>query len=102
MQRLSARNVKALLLSTCAIVFTSAAIAQPSVATNPNQVAILHWYRSNQTATFAVGSGAGQAAFDGGSMWITNFSANTVTKLQASDGRPQGNFAAGMSPSGIA
>ncbi|HET9305534.1 MAG TPA: hypothetical protein VFO46_05855, partial [Candidatus Sulfotelmatobacter sp.] len=70
--------------------------------TNPNQVAILRWYRSNQAATFAVGKGPGQAAFDGSSMWITNFSGGTVTKLRASDGAWLGNFQAGNSPAGIA
>ena len=66
---------------------SSGAISQAGVGiptANPNQVAILRWYRSNQAATFAVGKGPGQAAFDGSSMWVANTSANTVTKTPGS------------------
>src|ERR1700694_4426491 len=73
-----------------------------SSTVNPNQVAILRWYRANQTATFAVGKGPGQAAFDGSSIWVANKSADTVTKLRASDGSSLGDFPAGSSPSGLA
>ena len=76
--------------------------AGSAATTNPNQIAILRWYRANSAATFAVGQSPGQAAFDGSNIWVTNSNANTVTKLRASDGASLGEFPAGTSPSGIA
>src|SRR5258708_37353821 len=89
-------------LLICLLFLSSSLLAQQSSsspstipASNPNQIAILRWYRANQTARFAVGNGPGQVAFDGSNIWVTNSSSNTVTKLQASDGTVLGNFAAG-------
>src|ERR1700682_198285 len=107
------------LVAVCILVFSSALFGQqggsassvnamktPAAASsiapaNPNQVAILRWYRANQTATFAVGKGPGQAAFDGSSIWVANKSSDTVTTLRASDGSSLGDFPAGSSPSGL-
>src|SRR5690242_13521677 len=72
----------------------SSTVTTQRAVQNPNQIAILRWYPANQAATFAVGAGPGQIAFDGSNMWVTNSSANTVTKLQASDGKSLGNFPA--------
>jgi DNA-binding beta-propeller fold protein YncE len=41
-------------------------------------------------------------AFDGANIWVTNRGSNSVTKLRASDGAPQGTFGTGQVPEGIA
>ncbi len=71
-------------------------------AKNPLQIAILHWYNANQTASFAVGTGPIGVAFDGANIWVANLSSNNVTKLRASDGTTLGTFAVGTSPHGVA
>src|SRR5436305_9423749 len=81
---------------------SAAAAPAATLPNNPNQIALLRWYRINQEATFPVGQGAGEAVYDGSNMWISNFSANTVTKIQASDGALLGTFDAGNSPAGMA
>src|SRR4051794_36231844 len=43
--------------------------------------------------TFPVGDQPEALAFDGANVWVTNALDNTVTKLRASDGAPQGTFA---------
>src|SRR5207248_3355407 len=48
--------------------------------------------------TFPVGNGPDWLAFDGANVWVTNHWDNTVTKLRASDGAPQGTFAVGGGP----
>ena len=65
---------------------------------NPQQIAILHWYKANRTAQFNVATGP--AAFDGAHIWVIN--SNNVTKLRASDGASLGTFAVGDCPVGIA
>src|SRR5215469_12358111 len=52
---------------------------------NPLQIAILHWYSANQTASFGTGNSPRGVAFDGSSIWVANTGDGTVTKLQASD-----------------
>src|SRR3954463_8945932 len=81
---------------------SSSSTTASAPAQNPNQVAILRWYRSNQAASFAAGQGAGQVVFDGSNVWVSNSTANTVTKLRASDETSLGEFAAGPSPAGMA
>jgi len=64
---------------------------------------ILRWYRANQAASFAVGQGKrGQAAFDGNNIWVSNSTANTVTKLegQATETSLGGVRGRGNSPTG--
>jgi len=48
--------------------------------------------------SFPVGKGPAFLAFDGANIWCTDFNDNTVTKLRASDGVPQGTFAVGEIP----
>ena len=71
---------------------------------NPLQIAILHWYGANQTASFGVGNGPEGVAFDGASLWVSNRSDGSVTKLRASDGACAGTctFAVGSLPIGVA
>jgi outer membrane protein assembly factor BamB len=80
--------------------FGAANSAPPPV--NYDAVAILRWYRANLTTAFGVGSAPTGVAFDGKDIWVTNFTSNDVTKLQASDGALLGTLAAGSSPSGVA
>jgi len=69
---------------------------------NPNQIAILHWYNANQTASIAVGNEPNGVAFDGTNIWVANAGGNNVTKLRASDGATLGIFDVGMVPWGVA
>jgi DNA-binding beta-propeller fold protein YncE len=41
-------------------------------------------------------------AFDGVSVWVTNFSDNTVTRLRSTNGQNMGTFPTGRSPDGVA
>jgi hypothetical protein len=68
---------------------------------NPNQVAILKWYPVNTTATFPVGRAPWAAAFDGSSIWVTNFPDATVTRLRPSDGLRLGTFKTGNGPTAM-
>jgi len=53
----------------------------PGASLNPLQIAILHWYDTNQTwGDFPVGSFPLGVAFDGANIWTANFSSNTVSK----------------------
>src|SRR5258708_33042990 len=87
-----------------------AVVAQPGAALSgvvrspkiPLQVAILHWYNANQTASFPVGTEPTGVAFDGGNIWVVNDSNSTVSKLRASDGTTLGTFAVGFFPLGVA
>src|SRR5436305_165458 len=76
--------------------------APVAAAQNPNQIAILRWYRANEAATFAVGPGAGQVAFDGTNIWVANTGDSTLTKLRASDGSTVGTLTAGVGPVALA
>ncbi|MBN2099818.1 MAG: YncE family protein, partial [Dehalococcoidia bacterium] len=51
---------------------------------------------------YVVGDGPVAAAFDGVNVWVANFTADTMTKLRASDGAVLGTYAVGVSPSGVA
>ena len=55
-----------------------------------------------EEGTFAVGSEPNNLAFDGTSIWVTNFLDNTVTQLRATDGLRLGTFPTGHSPVGVA
>jgi hypothetical protein len=63
---------------------------------NPNQIAVLKWYPANTTTTFAVGHAPWAAAFDGSSIWVTNFPDATLSKLRASDGQRLGPYCHGV------
>src|SRR4029077_12134962 len=65
---------------------------------NPLQIALLHWYKANQTTQFATGSNAIGVAFDGASIWVCNFGSSNVTKLRGSDSHNLGIFPAGTKP----
>jgi len=70
---------------------------------NPKQIAMLRWYDAIQTGqTFATGDRPHDMAFDGASIWIANEGGNTVTRLQANDGKLLGTYAAGTQPHGVA
>jgi hypothetical protein len=82
-------------------------IGVTSSTKNPLQIAILHWYDANQTASFAVGTSPLGVAFDGANIWVANVHSNTVTKLRASDGacvggQPARTFPVGTNPEGVA
>jgi len=66
-----------------------------------NQIALLKWYAPNPTTSFAIGGNTFGVAFDGASIWVTNNSSNTVSKLQASDGTLLGTFAVGANPTSV-
>jgi hypothetical protein len=74
-------------------------IGVTSSTQNPLQIALLHWYNANRTASFAVGSEPSGVAFDGANIWVANQNSNNVTKLRASDGKLLGTFAVGRVPS---
>jgi hypothetical protein len=68
---------------------------------NFNNIAQLHW--AHRTVTTFADAGAPYAiGFEGGSMWMTNWSTGSVTKMQASDGTVLGTFTVGIHPQGIA
>jgi YVTN family beta-propeller protein len=84
--------------------------AGPAGATfNPLQIALLRWYEiADAGLAVTVGpstpgsSNPTELAFDGASMWVTNASSNSVTKLRASDGAVLANVTVGTGPAGIA
>jgi len=71
---------------------TTPLIGVTSSTKNPLQVALLHWYDANQTASFAVGFQPFALAFDGANIWVANLGSHSVTKLRASDGATLGTF----------
>ena len=73
-----------------------------SQAQNPNQIALLRWYSANQTATFPFPGSPYGLVFDGSSIWISNISSASVTKVRASDGTVLGTFPVGSNPQGLA
>ena len=52
--------------------------------------------------TGLVGKAPMGIAFDGVNIWVAAHTANTVTKLRASDGTPLDSFRVGMLPLGVA
>ncbi|MGZ6238012.1 MAG: YncE family protein, partial [Syntrophales bacterium] len=75
--------------------------SQPA-APNPLQVALLRWYGANTAGnSFPVGNFPVGVAFDGASIWVTNYGDATVTKLRANDGSNLGTFPVGNSPNGV-
>jgi glutamine cyclotransferase len=68
---------------------------------NPLQLALLKW-GTYSGVKFAVGNGPRRVAFDGTHIWVTNSSANMVSKLRASDGFVVANYPAGSGPVSIA
>src|SRR5438270_11790610 len=97
--------VLALLVIAIPLYSTSAQVAPTHGVTrsnlNPLQIATLHWYDANLSASFSVGSYPSDVAFDGGNIWVTNVGSNTVTKIRANDGEVLGTFALGGSPGSI-
>jgi DNA-binding beta-propeller fold protein YncE len=79
-----------------------AGLAHAQLKVNPNQAAILRWYAANRTTAFAAGNSPWAVAFDGSSIWVSNYLSNNVTKLRASDGLNLGNFNVGTLPIGVA
>src|SRR6516225_10011396 len=71
---------------------TTPLIGVTSSTKNPLQVALLHWYDANQTASFAVGFQPFALAFDGANIWVANLGSHSVTKVRASDGATLGTF----------
>src|SRR5262249_48307472 len=87
-----------------AVVLTLLSLLLPIAAmsqTNPNSVAILHWYRANRITTFSVAGPTG-LAFDGSDLWVTNSGANTVTRLRINDGTVLGTAPTGTGPRALA
>ena len=80
---------------------TTPLIGVTSSTKNPLQVALLHWYDANQTASFAVGFQPFALAFDGANIWVANLGSHSVTKLRASDGATLGTFGV-EAPLGVA
>jgi YVTN family beta-propeller protein len=76
--------------------------AAPAQARNPLEIALLKWYGANTTTTFAVGTQPRGVCFDGANIWVANYGSNTVTKLQANDGKVLGTFAVGTQPANVA
>ena len=68
--------VLALLVIAIPLYSTSAQVAPTHGVTrsnlNPLQIATLHWYDANLSASFSVGSYPSDVAFDGGNIWVTN------------------------------
>jgi DNA-binding beta-propeller fold protein YncE len=62
------------------------------------KAALLQWYRRD----FAVGSDPYGVACDGANIWVANGTADTVTKLRASDGATLGTFPVGSLPRAVA
>jgi collagen triple helix repeat protein len=62
------------------------------------KAARLQWYRRD----FAVGSAPYGVACDGANVWVVSGTANSVTRLRASDGASLGTFPVGSQPLGIA
>jgi hypothetical protein len=99
MKTQSSNTLKLAIVFAMAITMTLSAVAQNN---NPNQVALFRWYAANQVITFSSfydSAGTAHAlsqpngmAFDGENMWISETSANTVLKVNASDGRFVGSY----------
>ena len=53
----------------------------PPPLSNPLKIALLHWYRANETARFPVGNEPYGVCFDGANIWTANFGDGTVMKL---------------------
>src|SRR6185369_9815630 len=54
-----------------------------------------------QTETIPVGANPEIVTSDGANIWVTNYGANTVTKLRSSDAAILGVFPTGQSPIGV-
>jgi hypothetical protein len=72
------------------------------VGLNPLQIATLHWYQANTSATFTVGDQPRGIAFDGTNIWVANEGSTTISKLRASDGALIGTYEDSPNPVGIA
>ena len=80
----------------------ASALASDTFPNNQNlsRLGQLRWDQLGQRVS--VGSIPQGVAFDGANIWVANSGSNTVTKLRASDGALQGNFAVGSIPRGVA
>ena len=65
----------------------------PGLSYSPTQIALLRWYEANQSGiNYSLGRGPGRICFDGANIWVSHALSGTVTKLNASDGSPVGNY----------
>jgi hypothetical protein len=62
---------------------------------NPNQVALLHWYLANTTASFVTQTGPWGTVFDGTNIWVVNSMSNSLSKFRPSDGALLGTYSLG-------
>lgn len=85
-----------LLAVLAGIITASSAWAQ-----NYNQIAILKWYKANQTTGFSVNGDLSDVAFDGSSLWATDQN-HSVIKFDVSTGQVLGTFTVGTTPLGLA
>jgi hypothetical protein len=70
---------------------------------NPKQIGMLRWYGINWSGySMSVGATPDHIIFDGDHLWVSNYSAATVTKVRASDAAIVGTYAAGSNPNPLA
>lgn len=70
--------------------------------TNLRQVALHRWYPANEAGiTFTVEGQPMGIFFDGGSLWVTSYLSDTVTRLRASDGAEIDDYPVGNGPIGV-
>ena len=84
---------RTIILPILALLFSFGLGVRSSLASEPQPLD-----RSYTIESFAAGDGPQYLTFDGANVWVTNYYANTVTKLRASDGERLGDFDAGRSP----
>src|SRR5579862_5666021 len=101
-------NMRTRLILIAAILTTGSAMAQDAGNTagpgvNLQQVALMKWFPTYAGPSLAIGVGyLPQAlAFDGTSMWITNYGNYSVTKLRTSD-LSSTTFSILQTPTGVA
>jgi Collagen triple helix repeat (20 copies) len=70
----------------------------PGPSLSEMRAALLQWYPQ----TYSAGTNPAAIAFDGSSLWITNYTSNVVTKLRANDGVIVGTYSTGAWSLGIA
>jgi hypothetical protein len=59
-----------------AVAMIGAGPARARLKYDPNQVAILRWYKANQTTSIFLVGNPVRVAFDGFSIWATSINAN--------------------------
>ena len=94
--------MKRFLLATAMAMTVVAGPAHAQLNFDPNQVAILRWYKADQATSFFLVGNPVAVAFDGACIWAVSVNANNVTKLRANDGTILGTFSVGLAPRGLA